>query len=86
MKEYERILKALANRRRLMIVSWLKKRPEATVGDIAVYLNLSFKSTSKHLGVLSKSDILDKRQQGPEVFYFLNPKRAKLTATILSHL
>lgn len=86
MKEHERILKALANQRRLKIVAWLKKKPEATVGEIAEYLNLSFKSTSKHLGVLAKSDVMDKRQQGLEVFYFLNPKPAKLAASIVSHL
>ncbi|MEK7169718.1 MAG: metalloregulator ArsR/SmtB family transcription factor [Patescibacteria group bacterium] len=86
MKEYERVLKALANRRRLIIVARLKKRNEATVGDIAEYLNLSFKSTSKHLGVLSKSDILEKRQQGLEVFYFLNPKLPKLAISVISHL
>ena len=86
MKEYERVLKALANRRRLTIVSCLKKRNEATVGNIAEYLNLSFKSTSKHLGILAKSDILEKRQQGLEVFYFLNPKLGKLSASVISHL
>jgi len=86
MKEHERILKALANGRRLLIVSWLKKRDEATVGDIAEYINLSFKSTSKHLSVLSKGDILEKRQDGLEVFYFLNPRLAKLAGSVVSHL
>ena len=86
MKEHERILKALANGRRLLIVAWLKKKHEATVGDIAEYLNLSFKSTSKHLSVLFKSDLLERRQDGLEVFYFLNPKPAKLASLVLSHL
>ncbi len=86
MKEHERILKALANGRRLLIVAWLKKKHEATVGDIAEYLNLSFKSTSKHLSVLFKSDLLERRQDGLEVFYFLNPKLAKLASLVLSHL
>ena len=86
MKEHERILKSLANQRRLLIVSWLKKKNEATVGDIAEYIKLSYKSTSKHLGVLSKSDVLEKRQTGLEVFYFVNPKLNKLAVSILSHL
>ena len=86
MKEHERVLKALANRRRLLIVSFLKRRNEATVGVIAEYLNLSFKSTSKHLGILAKSDILEKCQQGLEVFYFLHPKLAKLSSLVLSCL
>ena len=32
-KEFERILKALANRRRLAIIQHLRKHREATVGD-----------------------------------------------------
>lgn len=71
MKEYERILKALANRRRLSIITFLKKRREATVGEIAEHIKLSFTSTSKHLNTLARTDILDKRQQGLEVYYFL---------------
>ena len=52
-KELEWILKALANRRRLGILRVLKQNREATVGDIAAEIRLSFRSTSKHLGVLT---------------------------------
>lgn len=86
MKEYERILKALANRRRLSIIALLKKRHEATVGDIADHIKLSFTSTSKHLNILAQADILDKRQQGLEVYYFLGTKIPPLVQSTIARL
>jgi DNA-binding transcriptional ArsR family regulator len=69
MRELERQLKALANRRRLMILKLLKTRHEASVGEIAAGINLSFRSTSKHLTVLISSDIVEKEQKSLQVFY-----------------
>lgn len=69
MKELERNLKALANRRRLAILKYLKENREASVGDIATKINLSFKSTSRHLSVLAASDIVEKNQRSSQVFY-----------------
>ncbi len=86
MKEYERILKALANRRRLAIVALLKKRNEATVGDIAENIKLSLTSTSKHLNMLARVDILDKRQRSLEVFYFLGRKIPAIAQPIIFKL
>ncbi|MDP3948507.1 MAG: metalloregulator ArsR/SmtB family transcription factor [bacterium] len=71
MKELERNLKALANRRRLAILKYLKENREASVGDIAAKINLSFKSTSRHLSVLSSADILEKDQRSSQMFYRL---------------
>ncbi|MDP3725337.1 MAG: metalloregulator ArsR/SmtB family transcription factor [Nanoarchaeota archaeon] len=68
-KEIEKLLKALANKRRLAIVKYLKKRGEARVGDIAKELKLSFKATSKHLGILRNADILEKEQRSLEMWY-----------------
>lgn len=69
MKDLERIYKAFANRRRLAIVSHLKKEREATVGAIASRIHLSFKATSKHLLVLAAADIVDKEQRSLEMHY-----------------
>ena len=86
MKENERILKALANHRRLSIVAFLKKRHDATVGEIADVIKLSFTSTSKHLNILSRADILDRRQKGLEIHYFLGQYRPAITKSIISQL
>ncbi|MEK7208494.1 MAG: metalloregulator ArsR/SmtB family transcription factor [Patescibacteria group bacterium] len=86
MKEYERVLKAIANRRRLAIIAFLKKKHAATVGDIAEHIKLSFTSTSKHLNILARADILDKQQQSLEVYYFLGPHIPPFTRPFISQL
>ena len=68
MKEYEKTLKALANRRRLQILKYLKDKKTATVTDIAEHLKLSFKSTSKHLAILFGAGIADKEQKSLSMF------------------
>mgnify|MGYP001586999093 FL=1 len=85
-KEMERNLKALANRRRLAIIRFLKNRKEATVGEIADNIKLSFRSTSKHLGVLSASDVIEKEQRSSQVFYRLNTVFSEPAHRIISLL
>jgi DNA-binding transcriptional ArsR family regulator len=86
MKNLERTLKALANKRRLAILKYLKERQPASVGDIADKINLSLKATSKHLGVLSAADIVEKNQRSSQMFYRIaeNPNpTAKYTISLL---
>ena len=71
MKELERLLKGLANKRRLAILKYLKNTREATVGEIAKEIKLSFKATSKHLNILAALDILDKEQRSLQIYYRL---------------
>jgi len=79
----ERSLKALANRRRLAILGFIKKAKEAAVGNIAGEIHLSFKSTSRHLGVLAAADILDKEQRSLKVFYRIAHDLPELVRKIL---
>ncbi|MBI2639541.1 MAG: helix-turn-helix transcriptional regulator [Candidatus Sungbacteria bacterium] len=65
----ERVLKSLANRRRLAILKYLAKTRFATVNDIAEEIHLSHKSTSKHLKILTAVDILEHEQSNKYVFY-----------------
>lgn len=74
-KDWEIVLKALANRRRLEILGFLKKAGEVTVGEIAEHINLSFKSTSRHLGILAYADVLNREQRGPEAYYRISIKQ-----------
>ena len=73
-KEFERMFKALANRRRIAILFFLKKEGEATVGEISRAIRLSFAATSRHLGVLSGVDFLEKDQRSLSVFYRIAEK------------
>lgn len=84
MKELERCLKALANKRRLTIVKLLRSRKEATVGEIAVAIKLSFKSTSRHLAVLKAADILEHEQRSISYYYRLVSNQHPAARAILS--
>lgn len=70
-RDLEKSLKALANKRRLAILRFLKKQREAPVKQVAREIKLSMKSTSKHLIILSAVDIIEKDQRGLNVFYRL---------------
>ena len=72
MKELERQYKALANRRRLHILQFLKNHHQASVGEIAAEIKLTLKATSKHLSILSAVDALEKEQKGLVVYYRLS--------------
>ncbi len=82
-KESEKIFKALANKRRLEIIRYLSRQKEATVGEIAKSIKLSFKSTSKHLVLLSQARILDKEQRNLLVFYRIQTTLGKNLKDVL---
>jgi len=86
MKELERNLKALANRRRLAILAYLKKNREAPVAEISNEIHLSFKATSRHLAVLSAIDIVEKEQRSSRVFYRLATHHRPAVRSIISLL
>ena len=71
MRELEKPLKALANRRRLAILKYVKANREAAVGEIAGAIRLSFRSTSKHLGVLAAADIVERDQRSRRMYYHI---------------
>jgi DNA-binding transcriptional ArsR family regulator len=71
-KEAEKILKALANRRRLAILCHLKRAHKDRVGAIAGVMHLSLTATSRHLNMLERAGILEKEQCGLEVFYSIS--------------
>ena len=82
-KELVKILKALANRRRLAILFVLKNNKELTVGCIAEKIKLSFKSTSKHLLILSSVDIVEKDQKNTQMFYRISPSVSETVRKII---
>ncbi len=67
----ERRLKAVANRKRLLILRYLKRHHSAVVSDIAQGIDLSLKATSKHLQLLRAADIVTARKRGLFVAYRL---------------
>ena len=85
-RELERVLKALANRRRLIILYFIKKRKRANVGEIAEAIKLSFKSTSRHLSVLVSAGILEREQLGLFSIYSFSGNLNEILKRILSIL
>lgn len=79
----ERMLKALANGRRLRIAGLLAGKGEMCVTDIAAAIGLSFKATSRHLTILARADVLKVEQRGLSVFYRLAVPRPPLVAAAL---
>ncbi|OGY43074.1 MAG: hypothetical protein A2729_03860 [Candidatus Buchananbacteria bacterium RIFCSPHIGHO2_01_FULL_39_14] len=69
MRELEKILRAMASHRRLAILKYLRDHREASVGELAEKIDLSFKSTSKHLSILLAVDILEREPRSQQMFY-----------------
>ena len=82
MRELERLFKALANRRRLTIIRYLGQNKQATVGDIAAHLRLSFSATSRHLSLLASVDLVENEQRGLQVYYSLSGARQRLLSML----
>ncbi len=81
--ELEKLLKVVANRRRLFILNYLSHTKEDNVRNIAQKLKLSFKATSRHLGQLFRADLLLKEQRVLKVFYRVNDTNRDKIKTIL---
>lgn len=86
MKDYERMLKALANRRRLAILRYLCREKEARVGTIAAEIKLSFKATSRHLQQLNAADIVEREQRGLEMWYRIGKKLPPPVKRVLDYI
>jgi DNA-binding transcriptional ArsR family regulator len=86
MKETEKILKVLANYRRLAITKYLNKSGSASVGDIAEEIKLSFKATSKHLGIMRSAGLLERDQVDLQMIYSLNKPLHSIVKTVISNL
>ena len=82
MKEAEKVLKALASRRRLEILKTLRKNDALSVGEIADEIGLSFRSTSRHLNILYHAGVLEQERKANLVEYRL----AKPAPEILSRI
>jgi DNA-binding transcriptional ArsR family regulator len=85
-KDLEKILKALANRRRIVILRHLKHIHEDRVGGVAGKLRLSLPATSRHLNILERAGILEKEQRGLEVFYRINNSNRPFVSGLILEL
>ncbi len=69
-KQQARILRALANESRLMIVERLSAG-ECSAGELTELVGADQSTVSKHLSVLRTNGIVDDRREGNSVYYTL---------------
>lgn len=77
-RELERLLKAIANKKRIAIMRHLKGGA-TTVGEIAKAIKLSIKATSHHMQLLSGAGYVTSEQEGLYVRYVINPQTEQAT-------
>jgi ArsR family transcriptional regulator, virulence genes transcriptional regulator len=80
--EAAKLLKALSNERRLMILCQLGDR-ELAVGQIQAAVGLSQSALSQHLAVLRDQGVVATRRDGQTIFYRIaDPAAVKVVATL----
>jgi len=65
-----RVLKAMANESRLLIIDRLS-RGECSAGELTALVELDASTVSKHLAVLRAEGIVEDRRAGTTIFYRL---------------
>lgn len=67
-----KITNACGNEQRLEMLKFLRNKKYATVSSVSKNINLSVKSTSKHLQILHAAHIVKREREGVEIYYSLN--------------
>jgi len=81
--EAARMLRLLANERRLLVLCHLAGEGEVTVGLLAETIGLSQSALSQHLAKLREDGLVATRKEAQAVFYRLaDPKVARLLALL----
>ncbi|MBI1212099.1 MAG: metalloregulator ArsR/SmtB family transcription factor [Alphaproteobacteria bacterium] len=76
------LLKALANRHRLMIVCQLVDG-ERSVGELAEALNIRDSTVSQHLALLRKDGIVGARREAQTIYYSIESSAARAVLEVL---
>lgn len=72
------IFQKICDEKKLKIVLSLLSEKELCVCDIAIILDMSVASTSHHLRLLYKNDVLDFYKKGKMAYYFIKDEEIKL--------
>jgi len=73
-KELVKILKAVANKNRFLILKFLRKHKELSVGDLAEATDLPFRSVSRDLYNLRKVNLVQTRNHYSSRLYSIDIK------------
>lgn len=83
--EAARLLKALSNRSRLMILCLLATG-ELSVGELHARVPLSQSALSQHLAVLRRDELVKTRRESQTIYYSLHDARAARVITLLHEM
>lgn len=86
LQKTEKIMKALANEKRLNILKTLRKEEHLPVWLISSKLSMPFKTVSKNLRILYDQGLIEKEYDSTEVFYSISEKIPKSIKNLISHL
>jgi ArsR family transcriptional regulator, virulence genes transcriptional regulator len=80
--EASELLKALANRHRLIIICQLIEQ-ERSVGELAALLKIRGSTVSQHLALLRKDGLVTARRDGQTIWYSIgSPQARELVRTL----
>ena len=85
-QEAARLLKLLANEKRLVILCFLATRGEMPVGALAEALNLSQSALSQHLAKLRRDGLVQFRRESQTLNYRLADPRAVRVLVVLKEI
>ncbi|GLP97152.1 ArsR/SmtB family transcription factor [Paraferrimonas sedimenticola] len=80
------LLKAMANERRLSILSYLLSKEEMCVGEMNEKLGLSQSALSQHLAWLRKDELVGTRKEAQTVYYSLKSEKVREMMGLLNRL
>lgn len=67
------VFKALADASRRKLLDRLRHKNGQTLGELCDGLDMTRQAVAKHLGVLSKANLVSWRREGRERLHFINP-------------
>lgn len=81
--EVAKLLKAIGNERRLLVLCQLVGIGEASAGTLGTKIGLSQSAMSQHLAVMREEGLLSTRREGTTIFYAIaEPKLTELMDTL----
>jgi len=83
--EAARLLKALSNRSRLMVLCLLAAG-ELSVGELQTRLPLSQSALSQHLAVLRRDQLVKTRRESQTIYYSLHDEKAARVIRLLHEM
>ncbi len=81
-----RLLKAIANPNRLMILCSLMEKERLSVGDLNELLPLSQSALSQHLAILRRDGLVKTQREAQSIHYFLADEKLAVLMATLYHL